>query len=215
MHIDAISVGRPKEVEYEGKTMRTSIFKTPVEGPQKVTFTNIEGDEQANLKVHGGPTRPICVYASEYYAYWEEVMGVEKLPWGFFGENLNITGGVFEEKINVGDRFEVGTVILEALQPRFPCNKLGMKMGDKKYIKEVLDTGKTGFYVGVVQEGIISPGDEVKRTFINSDTITIDDITQLYYKNRQNRPLLEKAITVDALTEDWREYFTEQLAKLD
>ncbi len=90
-------------------------------------------------------------------------MNKAELPWGYFGENLNISGGMFETEINVGDRFSIGTVELEALQPRFPCHKLGMKLGDSKWIKTFLDSRKTGFYFGVIKEGVITPGDRVHQ----------------------------------------------------
>jgi len=214
MQLDAISVGLPKEVEINGKKMLTSIYKKPVSGSQKVSFTNIEGDKQSDLNVHGGPTRAISAYASEYYDYWKKEMGAASLEWGFFGENINISGGMFEQDVNVGDRFSVGTVELEVIQPRFPCQKLGMKMGDSKWIKPFLHSGKTGFYFGVVKEGTITPGDEVKRTYRHENSITIHDITDLYLINKENKPLLERALTVDILTDSWKDHFRKQLENL-
>ncbi|MFY0600527.1 MAG: MOSC domain-containing protein [Cyclobacteriaceae bacterium] len=213
MKLDAISVGKPREVKLDGRTITTSIFKTPVSGPQKVYFNHIEGDQQSDLKLHGGPTRPISVYASEYYDFWKDIFKIDELPWGYFGENLNITGGVFETEINVGDRFSIGNVELEALQPRFPCHKLGMKLGDKKWIKFFLESRKTGFYFGVLKEGTIKAGDTVTRTYTNHNSITMDDITDLYLINRNNKPLLQKALGVERLPQSWKEYFQEQLSK--
>lgn len=214
MTLDAISVGQPKEVNWDGKNFKTSIFKTPVEGPVKVSLTNLEGDRQSDLKVHGGPTRAISAYASEYYDFWQKQLGQKQLPWGFFGENLNISGGIFETAINVGDRFAIGEVELEALQPRFPCYKLGMKMGDKKWIKTFLNSRKTGFYFRVLKEGVIEAGQTFTRIYIHQNSITIDDITDLYLINKDNKELLKKALTVDKLTDSWKEYFQKQLAKL-
>ncbi len=166
------------------------------------------------MKVHSGPTRPVNVYASEHYEYWKKQLNKEQLPWGYFGENLNISGGMFEHDIHVGDRFSIGTVEFEALQPRFPCHKLAMKMGDKKWVKIFLNSGKTGFYFGVVKEGIITPGDEVKQTHVEEDSITMHDITDLYLINKNNKPLLEKALTVRRLTPSWKDYFQKQLESL-
>lgn len=214
MKLDAISVGLPKEVEWEGRKILTSIFKSPVTNSRKVSFTNIEGDRQSDLKVHGGYTRAVNVYASEYYSFWKKELGVSELPWGYFGENLNISGGMFETEIHVGDRFTIGTVEFEALQPRFPCYKLGMKMGDNIWIRKFLETRKTGFYFGVRKEGVITKGDEVHLIHKEKNSITMDAITDLYLINKNNKPLLEKAIMVDRLTPSWKDYFQKQLDKL-
>lgn len=214
MKLDAISVGLPREVELDGRPLITSIFKSPVSDSRKVSFTNIEGDKQSDLNVHGGPTRAVSVYASEHYDFWKKELAREEISWGYFGENLNITGGVFEDVINVGDRFKIGTVEFEAIQPRFPCHKLGMKMGDKKWIKFFLESRRTGFYFGVVKEGIITPGDEVERTHTEENSITMDNITELHLLNKNNKELLEKAVKVEKLTASWKEYFQEQLEKL-
>lgn len=215
MKLDAISVGKPKEVEWQGRTITTSIFKTPVNGPQKVNKTNIEGDKQSDLKLHGGPTRAVCVYATEHYDFWKEALKKSELPHGYLGENLTISGGMFEKEIYVGDRFSIGTVEFEALQPRFPCHKLGMKLGDKKWVKTVLDTGKSGFYFGVIKEGIIESGDIVTKTFSAEESISMSEITDLYLINPNNKPLLEKALRVGRLTESWKDYFKKKLLKLD
>lgn len=214
MKLDAISVGKPKEFQYQGRKLVTSIFKIPLTGSTRVFYENIEGDRQSDLNQHGGPTRPVSVYASEHYDFWKRQLDNDDLPWGYFGENLNISGGMFEKDIQVGDQFAIGEVRFEALQPRFPCHKLGMKMGDKKWIKTFLDSGKTGFYFGVLQEGRIAPGDQVKKIHSEANSISIHDITDLYLINKENKPLLEKALTVRRLTPRWKEHFEKQLRDL-
>ena len=213
MKLDAISVGKQKEMEWEGRKFMTSIFKTPLSAPVQVSYTNIEGDQQSDLKLHGGLTRPVSVYPSEYYEFWKKELDTNDLPWGYFGENLNINGGVFEQDIQVGDRFAIGTVEFEALQPRFPCHKLAMKMGDSKWIKLFLDSGKTGFYFGVVKEGTIAPGDKVNQIHKEKDSISIQDITNLYFTDKNNKDLLERALNTRCLTPSWKEYFKKQLTK--
>lgn len=214
MRLDSINVGEPREVEWEGRRLITSIFKKTIEEPVKVSYTNLEGDKQSDLAVHGGITRAISVYASEYYDFWRKELKLKDLPWGFFGENLNITGGMFETEVNVGDRFAIGDVELEAVQPRFPCHKLGMKMGDKKWIKTFLESRKTGFYFKVLNEGTICSGQEMERTYINKDSITIDNITDLYLLNKNNKTLLKKALKVQELTDSWKKHFQKQLSEL-
>ena len=214
MKLESINVGKPKEVTWGGKTFKTSILKNSVTGPVNVNFTNVEGDQQSDTSLHGGPTRAINVYASEYYDFWKKEMGVSELPWGFFGENLSISGGMFESEIQVGDRFAIGTVELEALQPRSPCYKLGMRMGSDDWILRFRDSRKTGFYMGVVKEGIITQGDTVQHIHKATDSISIDTINELYFFDRDNKALLEKAIQVDRLTASWKEYFQKRLDKL-
>jgi len=214
MKLVSINVGHPKEVTWAGKTFMTSIYKTPLNGSVSVGLTNIEGDQQSDLSVHGGPTRAINVYATEHYDFWKRELAVAELLWGFFGENLSISGGMFESEIRVGDRFAIGTVELEALQPRSPCYKLGMRMGGEDWILRFRDSRKTGFYMGVVQEGIITPGDEVIQTHQAENSISIDTINELYFFDKDNKDLLEKAIQVDRLTPAWKEYFQKRLDKL-
>ena len=214
MKLNSINVGMPKEANWDGRSFITSIFKSPVNESWKVSFTNIDGDKQSDLKVHGGPTRAVSVYASEYYEFWKDVLKKDHLPWGYFGENLNISGGMFESEIMVGDRFSIGSVEFEALQPRLPCFKLAMKLGDNKWMKFFLDSRKTGFYFGVLKEGIIKPGDTVIKTYESKDSISIDDITNLYMINPDNEALLKKAITVERLTPSWKEHFSKQLKRI-
>ena len=146
MQLDGISVGLPQVHTWKWREILTSIFKSPITKPVRVSKTGIEGDRQSDTKLHGGPTRPISVYASEYYQFWRQELAKQDLPWGYFGENLNIHGGMFEDELLVGDRFPIGSTELEVLHPRFPCYKLGMKLGDDKWIKVFLDSKKTGFY---------------------------------------------------------------------
>ncbi|HAS45268.1 MAG TPA: MOSC domain-containing protein [Microscillaceae bacterium] len=218
MTLDAISVGRPQEAQWQGKTFQTSIFKTPVSGPVKVFFNNLEGDQQSDLKVHGGPTRAIYGYATEYYDFWKKELGLEKLdsgklPWGFFGENLTISGGLFEDQLHVGDRFAIGDVELEVMQPRMPCFKLAMKVNDKGFIKKFADARKVGSYFGVIKEGTIEAGQSLTPTFVSENSITIDEIVELYFFDKDNKSLINKALQTERLTDSWKEYLQKRLDK--
>ncbi|WP_394749452.1 MOSC domain-containing protein [Spongiimicrobium salis] len=215
MKLDAISVGTPQTKVWKGREIRTSIFKSPLQHPVEVSFTGIAGDRQSDTKLHGGVTRPISVFASEYYSFWKEELGVSELPWGNFGENLNIQGGMFEDELHVGDQFAIGTTLLEVVQPRFPCYKLGMKLGNDQWIKVFLDSRKTGFYFGVLQEGIISPGDAVRPHYKAENSISIADITELYMFDKTNIALLKKAIATPRLTGSWKDYFEKKLEKIN
>jgi len=126
MELISINVGLPREVDWRGRKVLTSIWKTPVEGRVAVRQLNLAGDQQSDLSVHGGPEKAVYVYPSEHYAYWrEELPGVD-LPWGAFGENLT-TQGLREDSVQIGDRLRIGSADFLVTQPRMPCYKLGIR----------------------------------------------------------------------------------------
>jgi len=152
MKLVAVSVGRPRDVVWRGKSVRTSIWKSPVTGKVRVGTLNLAGDEQADLSVHGGADKAVYVYPSEHYTYWrKELPGVE-LPWGAFGENFT-SEGLFEAEVQIGDRLRVGTAEFVVTQPRLPCFKLGIRFNRPDLVKEFFRSRRTGFYVSVVREG--------------------------------------------------------------
>jgi MOSC domain-containing protein YiiM len=119
MRLVSLSVGQPREIEWRGQTVRTSIFKTPTDRRLRVTTLNFEGDQQSDLSVHGGVDKAVYAYPSEHYAYWSRELPEMKLSWGFFGENLTIEG-LLEENVRIGDRFRVGSAEFVVTQPRMP-----------------------------------------------------------------------------------------------
>ena len=209
----SVNVGLPREVDWNGKTVATGIFKTPVEGPVELRRHNLEGDGQADLSVHGGPTKAVYAYPSEHYAYWKTELPDHELPWGSFGENFT-TEGVDEESVRIGDEFRVGTATLVVTEPRMPCFKLGIKFGRADMVKRFLNSRRSGFYFGVVEEGRVQAGDELERLSRHQDELSVADVTSLYTTEKGNAALLRKAISVTALPESWRGYFEHQLEKL-
>lgn len=160
MKIVAISVGAPREVRWKGELVRTSIFKTPVEGPVRARRLNLEGDEQSDLEVHGGEEKAVYAYPAEHYEFWRrELPGVD-LPWGAFGENFTVEG-LLEETVRIGDRLLAGTARFAVTQPRMPCYKLGLRFGDPRMVRRFLKSGRSGFYLSVTQEGEVSPGQAI------------------------------------------------------
>jgi MOSC domain-containing protein YiiM len=153
-------VGRPKIVEHRGRHVSTAIFKRPVEGKVALTRLNLEGDEQADLTVHGGSDKAVYSYASEHYPWWQEQLPDVDFPYGKFGENLT-TEGLLESDVCIGDEFQVGTAVIKVSQPRLPCYKLGIKFGRADVIKKFIRSGLSGIYFSVVQEGELSAGDEI------------------------------------------------------
>ena len=133
MKLVAISVGRPRQAEWQGETILTSIFKEPVAGRVRVGRFNIEGDEQSDLEVHGGAEKAVYAYPSEHYAFWRGEFPGMALPWGVFGENLT-TEGLLEGEVHIGDRFRAGTAEFVVTEPRMPCYKLALRFGRVPFV---------------------------------------------------------------------------------
>jgi len=212
MKVVAVSVGLPRQVTWLCRAAETSIFKTPVSGPVRVKRLNLDGDKQADLTVHGGAEKAVYVYPSEHYQFWrEELPGVE-LPWGAFGENLTTEG--LDENIHIGDRLLIGSASFVVTQPRMPCYKLALRFDRLDMVKRFLQSGRTGFYLSVSQEGELAAGDSV--TLQPGDaSVTVSDIVSLYAADASNQELLRRAIEVAALPEAWRDYFRERLWEPD
>jgi MOSC domain-containing protein YiiM len=155
----SIQVARPLAIRHMDREVRTGIFKLPVVGPVMVRQLNIDGDEQGDLTVHGGVDKAVYCYPSEHYAPWSLELGRE-LPHGTFGENLTVSG-LLEPDLHSGDVLSLGGAVLQVSQPRFPCYKLGIKIGDQRFVKRFQVSGRSGFYCRVLQEGLIEPGQPI------------------------------------------------------
>lgn len=214
MKIVSVNVGLPREVIWKGKKVTTGIFKEPVEGRVLMRTLNLEGDRQADLSVHGGPSKAVYAYPVEHYDYWRNELPDMTLPWGMFGENLT-TAGLVEEAVNIGDRFRIGSAEVMVTEPRLPCYKLGIKFGRDDIIKRFLSSGRTGFYLAVLREGEVGAGDTIELLSRDSHGVTVPDIVRLYAKEKNNKELLHRALYVEALPEGWRRYFRKQIEKLD
>jgi len=214
MKVISVSVGLPREVVWRGRTVRTSIFKEPVAGPVFVKRLNLAGDRQSDLAVHGGVDKAVYVYPVEHYPFWREKLRIADLPWGSFGENLT-TEGLDEATIQIGDRLKIGTASFAVTQPRMPCYKLALRFDRLEMVKLFLQSGRTGFYLSVVQEGALKAGDTISLQREHESTVTVADITSLYAQDAANQELLKRATEVAALPEAWREYFRERLWEPD
>jgi MOSC domain-containing protein YiiM len=137
----------------------SAIAKSPVDGPVRVEGVNVEGDQQADLRVHGGPDKAVYAYASEDTAWWEQTLERSLRP-GMFGENLT-TEGVDVSGAVIGERWRIGTVTLEVCQPRLPCFKLGLRFEDPRMLKRFAEAGRPGAYLRIVTPGELSPGDAI------------------------------------------------------
>lgn len=156
----AIHVGRPGELQVDGRSVLSAMYKQPVSGPVMVRRLNLDGDQQADLKVHGGPDKAVYCYPSEHYAAWSGELG-RPLEFGFFGENLTLSV-LREQALHIGDVLTIGEAVLQVSQPRLPCFKLGIKFGDQRFVARFLQSRRCGFYCRVLQEGMIEPRQSIR-----------------------------------------------------
>jgi len=214
MNIVTINVGLSREIPWRGTTVRTSIFKAPVSGRVQVRRLNVDGDEQADLKVHGGADKAVYVYPSEHYVFWrDELPGID-LSWGAFGENFT-TEGLLEETIHIGDRLRIGAAEFIVTQPRMPCFKLGLRFNRPDMVKRFLLSGRIGFYLRVSQEGEVTASAAVMIIARDVDALSVADIVRLYTADSANQDLLRRASEVTALPDGWRDYFRQRLWEPD
>jgi MOSC domain-containing protein YiiM len=204
MHVISVNVGRPRDVEWHGRTVRTSIWKDPVQGPVRVTSLNLEGDEQSDLSVHGGRDKAVYAYPAEHYEYWRQELGIDALPWGAFGENLT-TAGIVEREIGIGDTIRIGSVDLVVTQPRMPCFKLGIRFGRDDMVKRFLHSGRSGFYFAVVREGEMTAGDSIERLSRDNHGVTVAAVAALD-SGVFDPDLARRALAVPALAESWKRH---------
>jgi len=211
MKVVAVSVGRPKSVQWRGDEVQTSIFKSPISGRANVVHDNIDGDEQSDLSVHGGPEKAVYAYPAEHYDFWHRELPDADLPWGSFGENLT-TEGMLEEDVWIGDRYRVGTTELVVTQPRVPCYKLAIRFGRPDVVKRFLKSRRSGFYFAIVREGNVGAGDTIERLSRGESRLTVTNVVSLYATDSKDRTLLAKASADPSLPAAWREYFRKRIA---
>jgi len=175
MKVISVNVGLPREVRWQGKPVRTSIWKEPVSGPVRVGRFNLDGDEQSDLSVHGGARKSVYAYPSEHYPSWRTELPGMELPWGIFGENLT-TEGLVEAGVHIGDHFRIGTAEFAVTQPRMPCFKLGIRFGRPDIVEEFRRSGRSGFYFSVIREGHVAAGDSIELVAREAESPTVSEM---------------------------------------
>ena len=160
MKLLSVQVGLPRDLDWRGAKVRTSIFKLPVTGPVRVKTLNLDGDQQSDLTVHGGRNKAVYVYPSEHYPAWRAELPDADLSWGAFGENFTVEG-LLEDAVFIGDRLLCGTAEFIVTQPRQPCYKLGVKFDRLDMVKQFHRSGRCGFYLAVVRTGTVTAGDAI------------------------------------------------------
>ena len=212
MKLLSVNVSLPKDIQHNGRTIVTGIFKEPVDGRVMLRTLNLDGDGQADLVGHGGTYKAVYVYSIENYDHWKQELGRDDFTMGQFGENFTVEG-MLDGQINVGDVFQVGGARVEVTQPRVPCAKLGLKMGLPGFVKAFLQSCRVGFYLRVLEEGQVGAGDLIERVSTDPEQMRVREVCHLLYFDSKNLEGAQKALRVQALSPGWRGAFEERLAR--
>lgn len=209
MKVVSVNVGMPRGIMTKMGPVTTGIFKEPITGTVMIRTLNLDGDRQADLTVHGGPQKAVYAYPAEHYSYWRDQLPQTKIGPAMFGENLT-TEGLFEDSLFIGDRLRVGSAVLEVTQPRMPCYKLALKFSRDDMIKRFLNSGKSGFYFSVVEEGDVNVDSPIEFLTRDENQVSISDISRLYIDHEPDVELLQRALRVPALPRSWKDYLVER-----
>jgi MOSC domain-containing protein YiiM len=211
MRLLSVNVGMPRLLAWKDNTLKSGIFKKPVSGRVLLRTTNLDGDRQADLSVHGGPNKAVYGYPSEHYEYWHGKLPGVQLDWDALGENFT-TSGLVETDIYVGDYYCAGQAVIAVTTPRLPCFKLAAKFQRDDMIERFLHSGRSGYYFSVVEQGEVGAGDELKLLERQDPTLTIAEMADLYTSALPDLEVLQRAVRVTAVPHSWRERFLARLA---
>jgi ferredoxin-NADP reductase/MOSC domain-containing protein YiiM/ferredoxin len=202
----SVNVGLPRDIAWRGKTVHTSVWKTPVQGRRMVRRLNIDGDGQGDLAGHGGEHRAVFVYQTESYRYWESELRRNDFTYGQFGENFTVDG-LSDQEVCIGDRYRVGGALFEVTQPRVTCYRVGIRMNEPQMAALLVARGRPGFYFRVLEEGEVEAGDAIAQIAAGPERMTVFEINALLYTSRHPRSQLERALRIPALSAGWRASF--------
>ena len=202
----SLNTGLPREVTWNGRTVRTAIWKFPVEGRRPVRKLNIDGDAQADLAGHGGEQRAVFVYQMDSYEYWKRFLRRNDFTFGQFGENLTVEG-LPDDEVCIGDRYRIGDAIFEVTQPRVTCYRVGIRMNEPRMPALLVAHHRPGFYFRVLQEGEVGAGDDIVKIANGPEAITVAEMDALLYLPGHSRDELERALRVPALSKGWQASF--------
>ncbi len=206
----SINTGIPKDYVFDRMAFSSALVKTTSSVSRFLSKLSLEGDVQADTKHHGGLEKAALLYSFEHYRYWEERLS-RKLPYGSFGETFT-TVGLTEETVSIGDIYRIGEAIVQVSQPRRPCYKFGYIYGEKEMPIWIEQTGKTGIYVRVLQEGVVVPSGEIELLEKGAERFTVDFINRLLVHDKQNLDAMEEALQLGALSPNIKRVFKKQLA---
>jgi len=204
----SVNVGGVRDFEYNGRPAKSAIWKSPTVGRIQARGVNLAGDDQADRKAHGGPDKALYAYAIEDARWWEQEIG-RALVHGEFGENLTIEGIDANEAL-VGERWQIGTLVLEVSEPRIPCWRLGVRMNDKLFPRRFTEAMRPGAYLRIVVEGDVGAGDKISVVERPKRGLTIRDVFRIYNRDRAE---VERLLTVPRMSESWKRWAADFLQK--
>src|ERR1700759_298826 len=193
----SVNVGLPRDIEWQGKTVHTAVWKTPVQGRRMTRRLNVDGDGQGDLAGHGGEHRAVFVYQIESYRYWQNQLGRNDFTYGQFGENFTVEG-LLDNEVCIGDRYRVGSALFEVTQPRVTCYRVGMRMHEPAMAALLVSHRRPGFYFRVLEEGEVGDGDEITKVTDGPERLTVATVDGLLYLPNPSREQLESALRVPA-----------------
>jgi MOSC domain-containing protein YiiM len=206
----SVNVGTPREFEYGSRPARSAIWKSPVVGRIAVRGVNLAGDDQADRKAHGGPDKVVYAFAVEDARWWQQQIG-RSLGFGELGENLT-TEGIEVNDALVGERWQIGTAVLEVSEPRIPCWRLGVRMNDKMFPRQFTEALRPGTYLRLIVEGTVGAGDEIRVVERPAHGLTIRDVFRIYTRDRTE---VQQLLTVARMSESWRKWAADFLHKTE
>ncbi len=198
----SINVGMPKDIAWQGRTVYTGVWKSPVEGPRMVRRVNIDGDGQGDLQGHGGENRAVLVYQLASYNHWAGELGRDDLEPGAFGENFTVDG-LADDEVCIGDRYRIGQVVLEVTQPRVTCYRVGIRLDEPRMPALLVSHRRPGFYCRVLAEGEVEAGQDIEKIAGGPQGVTVAEIDALLYLPGHPRDALQRALRIPALSSGW------------
>jgi ferredoxin-NADP reductase/MOSC domain-containing protein YiiM len=199
----SVNVGLPRDIEWQGKIVRTAIWKRPVPGRVMSRRLNLDGDGQGDLAGHGGEHRAVMVYQLDSYRYWQTQLQRHDLEYGQFGENFTVDG-LSDDEVCIGDRYRIGSALFEVTQPRVTCYRVGIRMNNPLMPALLVSHKRPGFYLRVIDEGEVAAGDEIVKVADGPEQVTVAEIDALLYLPGHPRKLLERAMRIPSLSEGWK-----------
>lgn len=209
----SVNVGLPREILHRGQTVTTGIYKSPVAGAVWLRRRNLAGDGQADLRVHGGADKAVYAYPFEHYGFWARELGRDDFSYGQFGENFTVEG-MLEDEVCIGDIFRIGAATVAVSQPRTPCFKLGIRMGDDGFPARFTAAQRTGFYLRVPAEGRVAAGETIELVQRAADSLSVRDAFRLRHGSGGTLAEYERAARVAHFSPTWRAAFEKRLAEM-
>ncbi len=206
----SVNVGLPRDVTWNGNTVRTAVWKSPVTGRRMVRKLDIDGDAQADLGGHGGEQRAVFVYQMDSYRYWERFLGRTDFTYGQFGENFTVEE-LPDNEVCIGDRYRIGSAIFEVTQPRVTCYRVGIRMNEPRMPALLVAHHRPGFYLRVLQQGEVGAGDDIVKIGDGPERMSVADTDALLYLPGHSKEQLQRALRIPALSKGWQGSFEAML----